>query len=89
MLFDKFSTILGALGGAAAVFVIMWAYTGLVSVPAAEKRGYERALLEARTRAIDLIDKRSKDNAEINNLDLRAFCLEFGGKWVSNDCTSN
>ena len=40
---------------------------------------------EARQRAMALIEKRSKDNAQISKLDAARLCAELGGHWVPNE----
>lgn len=79
------SAIGGAVIAAAATFTAMSTYTGLVTIPAvkAETRAVVEA--EARERALELIEKRNADNAEISTFDMRALCVELGGKWVQPD----
>ncbi|TIN80688.1 hypothetical protein [Mesorhizobium sp.] len=40
---------------------------------------------ESRARAMALIEQRSKDNAEITDLDAAHLCAELGGRWVPNE----
>ncbi|TIP70594.1 MAG: hypothetical protein E5X53_26395 [Mesorhizobium sp.] len=40
---------------------------------------------ESRARAMALIEQRSKDNAEISDLDAAHLCAELGGRWVPNE----
>lgn len=39
---------------------------------------------EARARAMALIEKASKDHAEISSMDKSRACVELGGEWVPN-----
>lgn len=63
--------------------------TGLIAIPIAhhigvtDGRGMEQAA--ARTRALELIQKRSEDNAEITTLDAAGLCAELGGRWVPDE----
>lgn len=72
----------GALLGATAVI----AYTQFVSLPAARSEG--RALERADTlkKAIDLVQERSRTNADVRNLDDGAICVELGGVWLDGGC---
>lgn len=80
------NTILGAVAGAAIVLLLGGIYDVAIDDPAVRRA--ERALVqaEARQRALDLIEQRSKDNAEISTFDLQRFCRELGGRWVQSDC---
>ena len=80
------NTILGAVTGAAIVLLLGGIYDVVIDDPAVRRA--ERALVqaEARQRALDLIEQRSKDNAEISTFDLQRFCRELGGRWVQSDC---
>lgn len=40
---------------------------------------------ESRARAMALIEQRSKDNAEITDMDAAHLCGELGGRWVPNE----
>lgn len=40
---------------------------------------------EARAHAMALIEQRSKDNAEITDLDAAHLCAELGGRWVPDE----
>ena len=40
---------------------------------------------EARAHAMHLLEKRSRDNEELSDLDLAGLCGELGGRWVPND----
>jgi hypothetical protein len=72
-------------GGLALGAALSWA----VSYPLAYHRGDSagRAAVqnEARDRAMDLIQKRSKDDAEISGMDLAGICRELGGQWMQQD----
>jgi hypothetical protein len=70
-------------------FVLGAALSWAVAYPAAYYRGENagRATEQAaaRTRALDLIQKRSEDNAEISAMDLAGACAELGGRWVPDE----
>jgi hypothetical protein len=80
------NSILGAVAGAAVTILLGGIYDVVIDDPAVRRT--ERALVqaEARQRALDLIEQRSKDNAEISTFDLQRFCRELGGRWVQSDC---
>lgn len=48
--------------------------------------GRDAERMAARERAMELIEKRAKDNAEISDMDAAALCRELGGRWVSDRC---
>ena len=80
------NTILGTIAGAAIVLLLGGIYDVVIDAPAGRRT--ERALVqeEAGKGALDLIEQRSKDNAEISTFDLQRFCRELGGRWVQSDC---
>ena len=67
----------------AAILAALLAYPLGHSRGSAEGRAAEQAA--ARTRALDLIQKRSEDNAEISAMDLAGACAELGGRWVPDE----
>lgn len=79
---------LGAAVAATVTFGAMSAYTSFVTVPNAKKDERALVLSEARERALELIQKRNKDDVEISTFDQAQLCVELNGKWdVSiNDC---
>jgi hypothetical protein len=79
---------LGAIAGGVVMFGLTVGYFELVTIPATKIETRATVNAEARERAIDLMKKRSKDNAEISNFDLQQFCAEYGGKWVQNNCVN-
>jgi hypothetical protein len=50
-----------------------------------EEEGRQAEQVAARTRAMDLIEKRRLDDAEISSMDIARLCAELGGRWVPND----
>lgn len=79
---SRASLILGAAGGALAVFLIMQAINALWVIPSARDAGREMERAATLKRSMELIEQRSKTNAEIRNLDNGALCRALGGKWV-------
>ena len=69
-IFDYFKFGAGALVGA------------LLAYQVGHWRGRSAEQAAARTRAMELIQQRSKDNAEISSLDAARLCGELGGRWV-------
>jgi len=49
--------------------------------------GHGRAAEQAaaRERAIQLIEKRRQDDAEISRMDIAGLCAELGGRWVPDE----
>lgn len=71
----------GAVVGAILAGFVVWPIAHHSGV--SEGRSLEQAA--ARTRAVDLIQKRSEDNAEITKLDAAGLCAELGGRWVPDE----
>ena len=67
----------------AAILAALIAYPLGYSRGSADGHAAEQA--SARTRALDLIQKRSEDNAEISAMDLAGACAELGGRWVPDE----
>lgn len=80
------SLILGAAGGALAVFLIMQAVNALWIIPAARDAGREMERTAAIKKAVELIQQRDRTNAEIRNLDPAGLCAALGGRWVHENC---
>lgn len=76
-------------GGAALGAIVAWGIAYNVGWYRGDHAGYERAQDEARARAMELIEQRSKDNAEITDLDAAAMCRELGGIWLSDEGRCN
>lgn len=47
--------------------------------------GRAREQLEARERAMALIQRREKDDEEISRMDVQQLCAELGGRWVPDE----
>lgn len=79
---------LGAVAAAAITFGALTTYTTFVTVPNARDEERQLVLSEARERAMDLINKRNEDNAEISTFDQAQLCVELGGRWDNaiGDC---
>jgi hypothetical protein len=87
--FDIKDYIMVAAGAIIALVVsvlIATAYVHWYVIPHTQTETRALVQSEARDRALELIKKRSEDNAEISNFDLEHFCTEFGGKWVQSNC---
>lgn len=83
---SRLSLILGAAGGALAVFLIMQAVNALWIIPAARDAGREMERAAILQQAMENIETRSKTNAEIRNLDDGALCRELGGVYEDGVC---
>lgn len=83
---SRASLILGAAGGALAVFLIMQAVNALWIIPAARDAGREMERTAAIKKAVELIQQRDRTNAEIRNLDPAGLCAALGGRWLHENC---
>lgn len=83
---SRASLVLGAAGGALAVFLIMQAVNALWIIPAARDAGREMERTAAIKKAVELIQQRDRTNAEIRNLDPAGLCAALGGRWVHENC---
>lgn len=67
-------------------FVLSWAvlagFNQFIWLPNARDEGREIERAATLKRSMELIEQRSKTNAEIRNLDDGALCRALGGKWV-------
>ena len=81
-MFTQVNLWIGAVAGAAACALLTSLYIILIHDPMT--RAETRSLIEAqaRERAMVLIEKASKDHAEISAMDKSGACIELGGKWV-------
>ncbi len=80
-LFDYLKIGAGFVLGAA----LSWAVAFPLAYHRGDNAGRAAEQAAARTRALDLIQKRSKDNAEITTLDAAGMCSELGGRWVPDE----
>ncbi len=83
---DKISLIGGALIGGFVVFLGFGVVNDLLLLPRAEEQG--RALERADTlkKAIELVQKRSRTNADVSKLDDAGICRELGGVFANGVC---
>lgn len=83
---DRLSLIGGALIGGFVVFLGFGVVNDLWLLPRAEEQG--RALERADTlkRAIELVQKRSRTNADVSKLDDAGICRELGGVLTNGVC---
>lgn len=83
---SRASLVLGAAGGALAVFLIMQAVNALWIIPAARDAGREMERAAILKQAMENIETRGKTNDEIRNLDDGALCRELGGVFKDGAC---
>lgn len=87
------------IGSAAIAFILRnWQALAIVTVAALAlgtwqwdrnaqfAAGREAERSAARERAMELIEKRAQDDAEITDMDAAGLCAELGGKWVHDTC---
>jgi hypothetical protein len=80
------SLVVGAAFGALAMFLIMQAANALWVIPKARDAGREIERAATLKRSMDVIERRSRTNAEIRNLDDRGLCAALGGLFENGEC---
>lgn len=79
MIFSKINLAIGMVAG----FLLAWIFFVLLNqtfwLPNAIEKGREQERSASLERAMELIEQRSRTNAEIRNLDDRGLCLALGG----------
>ena len=80
-IFDYLMAVVGAAAGAGAC--LLWAF--VLHGPAEYAAGQDAERTAARVRAMELIEKRAEDNAEISKMDASRLCVELDGVWVSDE----
>lgn len=68
------------LSAAVTAGLVMY-FVGHIAGVSSGKAQYE---LEARERAMALIQRKEKDDEEISRMDVQQLCAELGGKWMPN-----
>lgn len=76
--FDALKYLMGGAAGAA----VMLGWAVMLYGPSQYDAGQEAERAAARARAMELIEKRANDDAEINLFDMADLCRELGGEWV-------
>lgn len=77
---------IGALAGAALAAAVVTLIATYSWIPSAKEETRQQERAAALQQAMDLIQQRSKTNAEIRNLDDGALCAELGGVLVNGAC---
>lgn len=73
---------IGAVGG----FLLLSVVNALLWLPAARNEGRELERAAAFKRTMELIQQRSRTNAEIDALSPAALCAELGGVFENDEC---
>lgn len=81
-MFTQLNMWVGAAAGAALTAIVAYGYNALVDNPLVVRETKAKIEVQARERAMELIEKASKDHAEISSMDVRGVCLELGGEWL-------
>jgi hypothetical protein len=81
-MFTQFNLWIGAAVGAVLMLGVGTLYVKVIHDPILVSRTEALFQAKARERAMDLIEKASKDHAEISSMDKSGACVELGGKWV-------
>lgn len=85
-LIDRIKIGAGALAGAALAAAIVSLIAQTSWIPEARKEARQQERSAALQHAMDLIEARSKTNAEIRNLDDAGLCHELGGVLINGVC---
>lgn len=74
--------------GAGAILggVVAWAFALIVVVPAAREAERQAIRAETLEKAIDLVQERSRTNADVRRLSDSDICRELGGVWQDGIC---
>jgi hypothetical protein len=86
MILDRLQMIAGAIAGGLAVLLLSQLYLHSYAIPAARNEGREMERAFALKKSIELIQKRSKTNAEVRDLSAGGLCVALGGKFVDGVC---
>lgn len=80
------SLIGGLLIGGLVVFLGYGLVNDIWLLPRATEQGRALERTETLKRAIELVQERSRTNADVRNLDDGAICAELGGVWLDGIC---
>ncbi len=83
---SKVSAMIGGVGGLILALAIFQLVNTLWLLPAARSEGRELERADALKKSIELIQKRSKTNAEVRDLSAGGLCAALGGKFVDGVC---
>lgn len=83
---SKVSAIIGGVGGLILAFVIFQLANTVWLLPQARNEGREMERADALKKSIELIQKRSKTNAQVRDLSADGLCVALGGKFVDGVC---
>lgn len=82
----KVAAIFGGVGGFILAFAIFQLVNTLWLLPGTRDEGRELERADALKKSIELIQKRSKTNAEVRDLSAGGLCAALGGKFVDGVC---
>lgn len=85
-LLDGFKLGLGAIVGALIAGSAITILANVSWIPDAKEEARQQERAASLQKAMQLIEQRSKTNAEIRNLDDAGLCRELGGMLVNNVC---
>lgn len=78
--------VLGALLGGGIAWCVLMVLNQVIWLPNAEEKGRQEVRAEIIERAVELVQERSRNNAEVQKLDDRSACLELGGVFRDGIC---
>ncbi|MBD9372768.1 hypothetical protein IB238_09055 [Rhizobium sp. ARZ01] len=85
-MFSRLTLAAGAVLGASAAAATFTVLNVLLWLPTARDEGRDLERADALKRSIEIIQQRSRTNAEVNALDARGICIDLGGEWVQDHC---
>jgi hypothetical protein len=80
---DRF---LGAILGFMLAWVLYSVLNQTIWLPAEREAGREEVRTETLKRAVELVQERSRTNANVRKLDNRSLCIELGGLYEDGVC---
>lgn len=78
--------VLGALVGGLFSWCLLAVLNQTLWLPAEREKGREEVRTETLKRAVELVQERSRTNADVRKLDDRSVCIELGGLYENGIC---
>lgn len=86
MIISRIALVVGGIGGLVAAFALFSLINIVWLLPAARSEGRELERADALKKSIELIQKRSRTNAQVRDLSTDGLCAALGGKFVDGVC---
>lgn len=78
--------VLGAILGFMLAWVVYSVLNQMLWLPAEREKGRDEVRAETLKRAVELVQERSRTDADIETLDDAGICRELGGVWDKGVC---